>query len=464
MVITMQDYDEIRRRFNSGESQRHIAKCMGISRNTVKKYCEGNAVPWERKTPVRTSTVLTEEAVSFITQCLAEDSSEHIRKQGHTAKRIYDRLVSETGFSGGESTVRAKVHELKDSIPKAFIPLQFEMGEAMQVDWGEATVYLSNEKTRINIFCARLCYSCRPFVFAYHKQNEESFLDAFVRIFESMGGVPKKVIFDNGRVAVKDGFGKHAKAQAGYTQLSAHYSFKAVFCNPAEGHEKGLVEGLVGWARRNTLVPVPKVSDINELNRLLIDRCQKYEGHSVKGKPAKVGEMYRTEKPLLQKLPGCRFETARCINARVNAFSTVKFRTNSYSVPVKYTGKNVGIKGYPETVEIYFNGELIASHNRCFGHYQNVYHLEHYMPLLDKRRRAILDAAPVKQNVPNEILEELRRNSNDYSRMVQILHDFVDPKPPKINDPVKIISVDLSQYDRLGLGREVNDYEYTSDR
>ncbi len=459
MVITMQDYDEIRRRFNSGESQRHIAKCMGISRNTVKKYCEGNAVPWERKTPVRTSNVLTEETVSFIKQCLAEDSAEHLCKQSHTAKRIYDRLVSETGFSGGESTVRAKVHELKDVVHEAFIPLQFEMGEAMQVDWGEATAYLSNEKTKINIFCARLCYSCRPFVFAYHKQNEESFLDAFVRTFESMNGVPGKVIFDNGRVAVKDGFGKHAKAQTGYTKLSAHYSFNAVFCNPAEGHEKGLVEGLVGWSRRNILVPVPKVSDIAELNRLLTERCKKYETHSIKGKPATVGEMFYSEKSVLQKLPGCRFETARCINTRVNAFSTVTFRTNSYSVPVKYTGRNVGIKGYPETVEVYFNGELIATHNRCFGQHQKIYHLEHYMPLLDTRRRAILDAAPVKQNVPPEVLAELRRNSNDYSRMVQILRDFVEPETPKINDPVKIIAVDLSQYDRLGLGREVNNYE-----
>lgn len=464
MVITMQDYDEIRRRFNAGESQRHIAKCLGISRNTVKKYCEGNAVPWERKTPIRESTVLTEDTINFIKNCLAEDDAEHLKKQSHTAKRIYDRLVEETGFSGGESTVRAKVHELKNVAPKAFIPLQFDVGEAMQVDWGEAQVYFSGKKTKIYIFCARLCYSCRPFVYAYHKQNEESFLDAFVRIFDAMNGVPKKVIFDNGRVAVKEGFGKHAKAQEGYTHLSAHYSFKAVFCNPVEGHEKGLVEGLVGWARRNILVPVPKVANITELNELLVKRCLAYENHSIKGKPATVGEMYLTEKSLLQKLPGCRFETAKCANVRVNAFSTVKFKTNNYSVPVKYTGRIVGVKGYPESVEVFYNGELIAKHTRCFGHNQSIYTLEHYMPLLDTRRRAILDAAPVKQNVPKEVLEELRKNSNNYSRMVEILHDFVEPNETDIKDPVKIISVDLSQYDRLCLGREVNSYEHALSR
>lgn len=460
MVITMQDYDEIRRRYNSGESQRHIAKTLGISRNTVKKYCEGNAVPWERKTPERVSTVLTEDTVNFIQNCLEEDANEHLKKQNHTAKRIYDRLVEEKGFAGGESTVRAKVNELKAKMPKAFIPLQFDCGEALQVDWGEATVYFDGEKITVNIFCARLCYSCRPFVLAYHKQNEESFLDAFVRIFEMMDGVPKRVIFDNGKVAVKEGFGKLAKAQASYTQLSAHYSFEAIFCNPAEGHEKGLVEGLVGWSRRNILVPVPHVGDIEGLNKLLIQRCLKYESHTVKGKPASVGEMYDTEKSLLQKLPGHKFETAKCQDARVNTFSTVKFRTNSYSVPVKYTGRTVGVKGYPETVEVYYGGELIATHKRCFGKHQCIYHLEHYMPLLEMRRRATLDAAPVKQNVPPEVLEELKKNSGDYSRMVDILHDFIEPQTPKIKDPVKILSVDLSQYDQLGLGKEVNKYEH----
>lgn len=463
MIITMQDYYEIRRRFIAGESQRHIAKTLGISRNTVKKYCEGNAVPWERKTPERESTVLTQETVDFINDCLAEDVSEGLRKQSHTAKRIFDRLVEEKGFKGGESTVRAKVHEIKGTTPKSFIPLQFEPGEAMQVDWGEATVYFSGIKIKINIFCARLCYSCRPIVFAYHRQNEESFLDAFVRTFDVFSGVPQKVIFDNGRVAVKDGFGKHAKAQAGYTTLSAHYCFEAVFCNPSEGHEKGLVEGLVGWARRNILVPVPKVKDITELNDLLATRCLNYENHSIKGKPAKVGEMFATERNLLMPLPGYRFETAKSTNARVNAFSTVKFRTNNYSVPTTYTGKMVGVKGYPEIVEIYYKGERIATHTRCFGKNQSIYHLEHYMPLLQERKRAILDAAPVKQNVPPEVLAELRKCQGDYSRMINILHNFTEESKPEIKDPVKILEVDLHQYDQLGLGKEVNIYERIAD-
>lgn len=104
----MQDYDEIRRRFLASESQRYIAKTMGISRNTIKKYCEGNAVPCERKTPDRESTILTPDVVKFIENCLDEDSRQGLKNQKHTAKRIYDRLVEETGFTGVESTSEQK--------------------------------------------------------------------------------------------------------------------------------------------------------------------------------------------------------------------------------------------------------------------------------------------------------------------------------------------------------------------
>ena len=103
-------------------------------------------------------------------------------------------------------------------------------------------------------------------ILAYRRQNEESFLDALVQVFQYFGGVPKRVIFDNGKVAVKDGFGANARKQAGYAALSAHYRFEAVFCNPASGNEKGLVEGLAGYIRLNVCVPVPRTEDMDELN------------------------------------------------------------------------------------------------------------------------------------------------------------------------------------------------------
>lgn len=460
----MNNYKEIRQRYLNGESQRSIAKSMGISRNTVKKYCKGEQVPWERKTPERKSSVLTEDVLNFITSCLEEDKKEGLKKQRHTARRIYDRLVEEKNFKGGESTIRRAVQEIRGKTPQAFIPLQFDPADAMQVDWGEATVYLNGEKTVVNLFCARLCYSCRPVVLAYRRQNEESFLDAFVNTFNILGGTTARVIFDNGKVAVKEGFGAHARMQDGYSALSAHYGFDAVFCNPAEGHEKGLVEGLVGWARRNICVPVPKVPDIRELNYELLTRCLKYEKHRIRGKKASVGEMFKEEKKFLRKLPPYVFETAKCMNARVNAFSSVRFKTNTYSVPVKYVGHEVSIKGYPETIEIYYKGKRISTHTRLVGKNRFSYHLDHYMPLLKQRPRAVFDAAPVKQNIPSEVLAELKMQKY-YDNIIDLLEcsasKMVETEPV-ISDPVIVQTVDLCQYDELSIGREVSRHEHRS--
>lgn len=129
-----------------------------------------------------------------------------LRNRLTRARRIYTRLVEEKGFTGGESTVRRYVQQFRSSTPEVFIPLAFPPGEAVQIDWGEATIYLNNVKTKVNLFCARLCYSGAIFAAAYRRQNAESFLDALVKMLEYYGGVPHKVIFDNAKIAVKRWF------------------------------------------------------------------------------------------------------------------------------------------------------------------------------------------------------------------------------------------------------------------
>jgi len=175
MVITMKDYGQIRQMYiRDGKSIRQIAREMHISRNTVAKYCKGNALPGIRCEYHRTSAVITEEVTRFIQSCLDEDAKEPNKKQHHTAKRIYDRLVEETGFTGGASTVRRCVHLLRGNLQEAFVPLAHLPGDAMQIDWGEAVVYLKGVRTKVNFFCARLCYSCAPFVVCFRRKNTEA--------------------------------------------------------------------------------------------------------------------------------------------------------------------------------------------------------------------------------------------------------------------------------------------------
>ena len=460
----MEDYREVRRRWLAGESQRGIARALGISRNTVKKYCEGSNVPWERKIYLREANILTPEVKAFIEECLKADEEEGGAKQKHTARRIYMRLVEEKEYKGGESTIRRAVHEIKGRIGEAFVPLAFEPGDAMQIDWGECSIYLRGEKQTVYLFCARLCYSDTPFVIAYRRQNSESFLDALVQTMNFFGGTPRWVIFDNAKVAVKDGFGANAVATEGYAALSAHYGFEPVFCNIASGNEKGLVEGLVGYSRRNFCVPVPRVENMEELNDKLRKNCEAYRTHKVQGREASVGTLFATEKDALYPLPAYAYDPAKRVETKVSLYSMVRYDTNSYSVPVEYCGKQVTVKALPNRIEVYSRGEKIASHQRCFLHQQSIYRLEHYLPLLERKGRAIFQAKPVKDNVPEYFLTWLQKQNLKPKELVKLLRLSLEigfeavmqgqchnvlAHSGEIQDKVLVTAVDLSAYDAL---------------
>ena len=172
--------------------------------------------------------------------------------------------------------------------------------------------------------------------------------------------------------------------------------------------------------------------------------------------------MFNKEKAALRPLPGYEFETAKISDVRVNSYSTVRFDTNNYSVPVTYCGCSVSIKGYAEKVEIHCKGKMIASYERCLKRHASVYNLEHYLPILERRGRAVFNAAPVRQNLPHEFLDWLKNNCTDHKQLMQVLWDCVnlgwdnvwknntvEYKEPVIADIVAVSAVDLSKYDLL---------------
>ena len=179
------------------------------------------------------------------------------RKQRHTARRVYDRLVAERGFKGSESIVRKIVAEIKKEIApkKGFLPLEAAPGEQAQVDWGEAVVRLGGEERRVHLFCMRLRHSGTPFVHAFPDEGLEAFLAGHRLAFEFFGGVPKECVYDNLKSAVTKVLkGPHREENRHFSALRSHYLFDSAFCNPRSGHEKGAVEHLVGYVRRNVLV------------------------------------------------------------------------------------------------------------------------------------------------------------------------------------------------------------------
>jgi transposase len=436
VVIEVEMYKEIRKLTIEGVSQRTIAHKLGISRQTVKKYCEGETVPGNRKEYDRQASVISPEIIEFILSCFKSDADENITKQKHTAKRIYDRLVSEMKFNGSESTIRRAVMSLKSAqrVPsQAMMPLSYEPGEAMQVDWGESTVYLAEKRTKLNVFCARLCYGCDIFVVAYKSANEESFLEAQQLAFDHFGGIPRRIIFDNAKVAVKEGFGLYAKPQARYRSFSAHYAFDLDFCNPAKGNEKGLVENLVGYSRRNFLVPVLHVSSIEELNLHMLSACQEYrKHHRIQGRNKTVLEMSIEETRFLAGIPKFRFDTSKTVVAKTDDYSTVRFEKNNYSVPTRYLMQEITVKGYGNKVILYHRNTEIASFERCYESGKTLYRLEHYIDLLERKPRSVRNARPVKETVAEELLDWGKQLPGGNKDMVKLLRLCVDYGQDKV--------------------------------
>lgn len=429
-MIEMDIYKEIRRAYLQGESQRSIARRLGIARQTVKKYYKGETHPEERKDYIRSNDVVTPEVISFIQACFKQDQEDNLKKQQHTAKRIYNRLVNEMNFTGGESTIRRTVRELRREMsvpPESNVPLSYEPGEAIQIDWGEFTCYIDGTKTKVYLFCGRLCYSCDIFVQAFKSANLESFLEAQQLMFDYFGGIPERLIFDNAKVAVKEGFGLHAKPQKRYASFGAHYAVDLTFCNPAKGNEKSLVENLVGYSRRNFLVPAPRVSSIDELNQILWNDCLKYrKKHKVQTRSNPVRVMYEEELSFLKSIPPYRFDTSKSLIVSVDDFSTIRFDKNQYSVPVKYLRKHLTVKGYGNHISILYEGHEVAHYTRSYGSNHTQYQLEHYLDLLERKPRSLYNARPVKDNISKSLLQWGRRLPGGNKEMVKLLRLCVD--------------------------------------
>jgi len=266
-----------------------------------------------------------------------------------------------------------------------------------------------------------------PLSVAFPSQREKAFFEGHVSAFKYFGGVTFRYIYDNLKTAVKEGFGRYAKEQESFRRFRAHYAFESSFCNVRAGHEKGLVENLVGWVRRNIPVPVPEVKNFTELNVLLLKRCQRYLNHTIHGREARVGELLRQEQAKLLPLPKIAFDPAKLVEHEADHYATVAFDGNRYSVPVELAGETLTVKGYAQTVKIYYRGKKVAVHERLYQKGRTSYQLPHYINLLELRPRAVWNAKPVKAaNLPDCFSQFAQRATDPDRAMVRLLRLVVD--------------------------------------
>ena len=388
----MDKWCSIRHRvLREGVSIREIQRETGLHFNTIKRILS-HPEPPSFQCPARPKPKIG-PFLEHIAAILDADKSMH-KKQRHTAKRIFEVIAAE-GYSGGYTAVKDAVRELRQTSQEVFVPLVHRPGEA-QMDFGEALVKMDGVLRKVMFFAMTLPFSDAMFIVAYPRECTETFQDGHVRAFAFFGGVPCRISYDNAPTSVSKIVGAHTRKLAhGFLQLQSHYLFKEHFCRVRRPNEKGVVEGVVKFARLNYFVPVPEVADFEELNAYLEQRCREDLERKLRGQGATKATLLEDDKAAFYPLPAAPFDACRKASTAASKLSLVRFDCNDYSVPVRYAHYTVVVKGYVDCVRICRKDVVIAEHQRLWEKETIAFEPIHYLELLERKPGALDHARPL---------------------------------------------------------------------
>ena len=401
-------YAAIRRDVRAGMSARAIERKHGAGRRTIVKAMSSAWPEPRKKLPPRGSKLDPYKPV--IDEILRADLDAP-RKQRHTITRIYHRLMDEHQMADvSYPVVRAYVAERKPQIraeagrgpAEVFVRQSHRPGDEAEVDFGEIVVRLAGEDVGCFLFCLRLSFSGKAVHRVSLSGGQEAFFEGHEHAFRVLGGVPAgKVRYDNLKSAVAQviGFSRSRVETDRWTAFRSHYDLDAFYCQPgiAGAHEKGGVEGQIGWFRRNHLVPVPDVPSIGVRNTMIDQWDADDEVRRIGSRARTVGEFLAIERPLLKPLPEEPFETGRWFTPRVDRFAQVTVRTNRYSVPVRLIGRRVRVLLHASDLVIYDGHAEMARHERLPGKSGARLDLDHYLEALVRKPGALPGATALEQ-------------------------------------------------------------------
>jgi transposase len=361
--------------YNEGKSITEISKETGRDRKTVRTYLEKE--DWNEEPSRYVDEVEFPKLDPFkadIDAWLTEDKKAK-RKQRHTAKRVYQRLVDKyrEGFTCSYRTVAGYVSKRKREVfgqRAGHLPLEHIPGEA-QVDFGDAQYYENGHLYSGKYLNLSFPYSNQGYFQLFRGENRECLFEGLISIFEHIGGVPSRIWFDNTRTIVtkvlKDG-GRTLTDD--FLRFSEHYRFEAVFCNVEAGHEKGNVEGKVGYHRRNWLVPVPRFERLTKFNQELLKTCDLDGDREHYRKEGTIVELYAADKAALLALPAVPLDVSKYLTVRTNGYGRFYLGNglHEYSVSPQYANTRVLVKiTAGEVIALDKSHQPLVRHRRLYG-------------------------------------------------------------------------------------------------
>ena len=428
----MDKWIELRRKIRNQEIPlRQISRESGIHRQTLRKIRDHSQPPgYQRAQPIQKSKIAP--YIDRIKAIIEDDKGADHKKQYHTAKKIWEILQSE-GFTGGYTIIKDAVREIKKTSKEVFMPLSQRPGEA-QVDFGQAVVKFGDRLGKIMFFVMSMVHSDALFVMAFPRECTEAFLEAHVRAFDFFGCVPKRISYDNTRIAITKIMTHHKRDYtAEFKRLISHYLFEPYFCNVRRPNEKGIVEGSVKYSRLNFMVPVPQVNDYDELNRFLLECCESDLDRILRGKCSLSKKQLLAEDRIAAiALPDDTFDYRKTTSTFASSVSLARYDTNDYSVPVRWAHHSVTVKASVSFIEAYQQDKRIAKHRRCWGREQQIFDPLHYLELLEHKPGSLDHARPLEDwqlpgcfHTYRKCLETHRENgTKEYIQILLLLKKY----------------------------------------
>jgi transposase len=339
---------------------REVARELGLSRNTIRRYARAKKVPIDRRSPTR-PTPARDDVAEAASEIWRSRRSFTAGKQRLTATRLWE-LLREAGHAASARTVRRLVAEFRSAEREVTVPLVYSPGELAQVDFFEVWVDLADVRQKAWLFVMRLMHSGRDFAMLCAQQDTTWFLAAHVAAFTHFAGVIAAVAYDNLSAAVaKVLLGAPRVLRPRFAALAAHYAFEPRFCRPGEGHDKGGVERRGGHLRGQHLVPLPRGPSLADMSTRLQVRLDAQHDRD-----ATKAERWAHERAALRPLPAA-FDGRQVRTIKLRHHATHNVAGAAYSVPSRWCGQIVDLFVGVDTVTFALGDEVVAHPRAPFG-------------------------------------------------------------------------------------------------
>jgi transposase len=392
-MLTVDKFALIRQLRRDGLTIRQIALQLHRSPKTIlKALTNPEPKPYSCAEP-RTAPVFG--PFRSIVDAILEGDQTAPRKQRHTAMQVHRRLVAEHGYHGAYDQVRRYLQGRRLNQRETFIPLDHMPGVRAEADFGHIHVDFPDGRRPVPVLVVTWSYSNAPFAIALPTERTEAVLHGLVEAFAFFDCVPTELWWDNPTtVAIHIWSGRERTMHPRYAALASHYLFTPKFCMPATATEKPRVENRVYDLERQWATPVPQVKDLAELNAHLRRCCLAARQRCCGGNTATVAARFIEDRAKALAVPEVRFDACVMQSGQVDKYQTVRFDNNRYSVPRRFAFRPALIKGYIDRVSIVADGQVIATHVRCYSQREKVLDPRHFLGTLAKKPAA-LDHAPV---------------------------------------------------------------------